>query len=56
MIAALLFEVLGITKRNVIVCALSWFWDKTTNTKYLFSYLIKKIMNMVHLISFFTGK
>jgi hypothetical protein len=48
--------ILGITKRNVMVYALSWFWDETTKTKYLSNYLIKNIVNMVVLIPLVAGK
>jgi hypothetical protein len=38
--ACLLF--LGITKRNVMVCALSYLWDETAKIKILLIYLIWK--------------
>jgi len=36
----------GTTKRNVMVCALSYLWDEATKTKILLRYLIKNIRNI----------
>jgi hypothetical protein len=38
--AVLLF---GITKGNMMVCVLSWFWDEATEIKLSLNYLIEKV-------------